>query len=274
MSTQVSPTHNTKALTIATAEFSFSHNATSAADAQARGYLDLGNIKSINPGTEPTKQEHFGSYRGIRRSDKTVVTQDKISYKVVVDELNKKNLEILLGGTSIGEFSQAALTAAAGTVLGFTATPAVIGKWYDILTAAGAQLRRLTTVTIATKVEGTDFELDLTLGRVRFLTAQAADLTPTITCAAITSGSATGFENFTPLLEAVKTGYGRVVMFDTQSGETVVYDHYGFNCDVAVDSVSDIDGEKFTEITLTVTVKDVVGVVQIRNGNVNAGIAA
>jgi hypothetical protein len=272
MSTQVDPAHNLVALLIGTGEFSFSEDATSAANAQARGYLDFGNIVASTPSQENSKEEHFGSYRGVRRVDKTINTENKLRYKIKVDEWNRKNLEILYGGSSTTGHLQSALSAVAGQVLGFTATPAVIGKWYDIKTSAGARLLNLTTVTIATKVEGTDFVLDLLLARVKFLTAQAADLTPTITCAAIVAGDAFNYAGITPMASPKKTGFGKLVIFDQESANKAVLIHEGFSCEVTLDSSSEVDGQKFSEITLDVLVTDTVGTVLLRDSNDNAGI--
>lgn len=359
MPTQVDPGHNIDALTIATGEFSFALGATTLAEARAAGFRDIGNIKSINLALDPTKAEHFGSYRGVRRKDKTVVTQNKLEYSLVVDEVTRENLAILLGSTEVGDFSQPALTGASGTAFAFNTTAAVIGHWYEIrtaaltkvtvaaiagggtgytandvltltggtgvvatltvntvssgvitavtittvgayltepsnpvsvtggtgsgatfnltfatLTSAGSQVRRLTNCTFASLTEGTDYELDLVLGRVRFLTAQSSARTPLITCSAIAAGAATGFTEHTPMAQPVKSGFGRLVLYDTETGETVVYDHADFSCDVSVDSVSDIDGEAFVEITLTVSVTETEGTYLVRNSNVSDGLVA
>ena len=357
-STQVDPGHNTVALSILTGEFSFAPGATTAAEAAAIGYIDIGNVKSINLALDPTKLEHFGSYRGVKRNDKTVVTQTKLAYTLVCDELNQLVTEILLGATSNGDFSQPAFTAVNGTAFAFGTTAAVIGRWYDItaaattkitavgissggtgyavndvlmvaggtgtsatltvtsvssgvitalsittagaytsnpstpntptggtgsgasitltfgaLTAAGDRLKRLTTVTITSLTEGTDFEVDLTLARIRFLTAQSTNRTPIITCSAITADSSSGASTWTPLEQPVKSGFGRLIMYDTETGNQVVFDHSGFSCDVSVDSVSDIDGESFAEVTLTVTVTATIGTYDARNLNRTSGMS-
>lgn len=357
-STQVDPGHNTTALSILTGEFSFSPGATTLAEALAAGFIDIGNVKSVNLALDPTKLEHFGSYRGVKRNDKTVVTQTKLAYTLVCDELNQLVTEILLGATANEDFSQPALTAINGKPLAFGTTAAVIGRWYELqaaattkvtavsissggtgyavndvltvaggtgnsatltvtsvssgvitaitittagaytsnpttpnsvtggtgsgasigltfgeLTALGDKLKRLTTVTIASLTEGTDFELDLTLARIRFLTAQSTNRTPIVTCSAITADSSDGASIWTPLEQPVKSGFGRLVLYDTETGNQVVYDHQDFSCDVSVDSVSDIDGESFAEVTLTVTVTADIGTYHARNLNRNSGLS-
>lgn len=359
MPTQIDPSHNTDALGIFTGEFSFAKGATTLAEARAQGFRDIGNIKSLNLTLDPTKVEHYGSYRGVRRKDKTVVTQNKLDYTIVLDEVTRENLELLMGSTLVGDFTQPALTGATGQAFAFNTTPAVIGNWYEIrtaaltkiatatvatggtgytvgdvltvaggtgvsatltvatvstgvitgvtitsvgaytvnpsspnsvtggtgssatitltfsaLTAAGDKLRRLTNCTFSGKTEGTDYELDLVLARVRWLTANSSATTPLITCSAITASAAQGFTEWTPMGEPVKSGYGRVVFYDTELNDTVVIDHSDFSCDVSVDSVSDIDGESFVEVTLTVSVTQDEGTYVVRNVNRSSGLEA
>ena len=268
---QVDPGHNLKALLIGTGEFSFSEDAASVSDAQSKGFLDFGNVTASTPSPEQTKEEHFGSYRGVRRVDKTAVTENKLSYKIKVDEFNKSNLEILFGGAATTGHTQAALSAVAGQTLGFTAVPAVIGKWYDLLTSGGARLLNITTVTIATKVEGTDFALDLLAGRIKFLTAQAADLVPTITAPAITAASDWSFLGMVPLSKVKKVGFGRLMIFDQETPNKLVLRHEGFSCEITLDSAGDVDGTKFSDMTLNVLVTDIPGTVLYREANKNAG---
>ena len=76
------------------------------------------------------------------------------------------------------------------------------------------------------------------------------------------------------MAQPVKSGFGRVVFYDTESGDTVVICHSDFSCDVSVDSVSDIDGESFVEVTLTVSVTETEGTYVVRNLNRSSGVEA
>jgi hypothetical protein len=267
------PLHNLTALLIGTGEFCFSEGAISPADALARGYLDFGNVVAFTPEANLNKEEHQGSYRGVRRADKTVVTENGFSWKIRVDEFNRKNLELLFSASATTGHTQAIQSAAAGLVLGFTAVPAKIGYWYDLRTAGGARLFDVTSVTITGKVEGTDFVIDQKLGRIRFLTAQAADLTPTITAPAIVAGSAASFLGLTPLQDPVKQGYGRLYIYDQNDNNKLVMAHLDFKCELTMDSANEIDGTGFTDLTLDAKVGDDVGVVLVRDENDNAGVA-
>lgn len=359
MPTQVDPGHNTDALGILTGEFSFALGATTLAEAQAMGFRDIGNMKTVNPTLDPTKVEHFGSYRGVKRKDKTVVTQNKLDYTIVFDELTRENLEFLYGATLVGDSVQPALTGASGRAFDYVTTPAVIGHWYEIvgatltkvatavvaaggtgytvgdvltvvggtgvaatltvatvstgvitgvtittagafsvnpsspnsvtggtgssatitltfssLTTAGDKFRRITNCTFAGKTEGTDYELDLVLARVKWLTANSSSTTPVITCSAITASSSSGATRWTPMAQPVKSGFGRLVLYDTKTSDQVVIDHQDFSCDISIDSVTDIDGEAFVEATMTVSVTETEGFYEIRNANRSEGIEA
>lgn len=357
MSTQKDPSHNLVALLIGTGEFLFSEAATLAA-ARAAGFIDFGNVTAYSIEPDNTVQEHTGSYRGVRRVDKRKVTQTKLQYKLKCDEWNLQNLKILFGATEGTQFTQPALTATNGTALGFTTTAAVIGRWYDILSAAtvkvtaaavaaggtgytvgdtltvsggtggpsatltvstvssgaitavtvasagayttapsnpasvtggtgsgatfnlttatlqaaGVKLKNLTSVTFSGKTEGTDFELDLLMGRVRFLTAQAADLTPVITCAAILSTDEEGFRTLTPMAAPLKSGWGKLTCYDQNDANKVVLNHEDFSCDVSLDAASEVNGTDYTDMTLSVVVTDTVGTIYARNQNQNAGL--
>lgn len=268
---QFDPPHNLIALLIGTGEFSFSPDATTAAEARTKGYIDIGNVAAFTPAVEPTVEDHFGSYRGVRRKDKRVVTETGIQYQLRADEWNYKNLEILFGASTTTGHTQAAISAASGEVLGFTAVPAVIGRWYEIRSSGGLRLRQLTTVTITAKVEGTDFDLDLLLGRIRFRTAQTSDLTPTVTAPVITADTNNAFLGLTPLADPVKSGMGRLVCYDQNDNNKVVYDHLEFSCDVSVSSVAEVDGTGFAELTINVDVTSIPGTIFVRNENDNAG---
>lgn len=251
--------HNLDALAFATGEFSFARGATTAAEAQEMGYRDFGNLISASFSPEVEKVEHYGSYRGIRRVDRNVISSTKFQYTIKVDELDREKLLFALLGETSTNHSQSALTAQDGEDLEFGTTAAVIGRWYDLKTAAGARVRNLTAVTIATLTENTDFVLDKKLGRIRFLTAQSSDLTPVLTAPEILA--ADGMKGITPLSNTVQSGFGRLTLFDDAHSDKVIYDHVDFSCEVSFDSVNEFDGQNFGEITLTVLVTDTVGTV-------------
>lgn len=248
--------HNLQALSFSTGEFSFARNATSASDAQARGYYDFGNIVAASIAPELEKLEHKGSYRGIRRTDRTVMTETKLQYQIKVDELDREKLLFAVLGTATTNHSQAELTADDGADLEFSEVPAVPGKWYDLKTIAGARVRNVTTVTFATLTEGEDedFVVDKRLGRVRFTSPISSDLTPVITAPAI--ATADGMKGIDPLTNTIQRGYGRLSLFDDAHPDKLIYDHVDFSCEISFESMNEQDGQNFGEITLNVLVTD------------------
>lgn len=267
---QKDPKHNIDALLIGTGEFSFAEGAISAADARAKGYLDFGNIAAFTPSRESTLEEHFGSYRGVRRKDAIVVTETDLSYELTVDEFHTKNVALLYGGTIGAEWVQAAQAAVAIDPLVFTAPlPSGTVKWYDITVTSGVRLRQLTSVTITGKVEGTDFEVDLLLGRVRFLINQTTTLNGTVTAPALATGTNGAMQTIVPLNNILLNGFGRLVIFDQNNKGKVVLDHTDFSCQLTAEASGEQDGTGFGEITITVTITSEAGTVYLRNPNQN-----
>jgi hypothetical protein len=251
--------NNTKANLIATGEFYFAKDAATAAEAQAAGFVDFGNIVKVGMSVDNEKQDHEGSYQGIKRIDKSVITKCQLNYKLTIDEIGAETLQLGLYGTLGTAFTQGSLATVDGTVLAFSGTPAVIGNWYDILDDSGIRVREITTVTIAGKTEGTDFVLDKKSGRIKFLTAQSADLTPVITAPAVTSSDTGYLRAIDPLSDTLKVGIGRVLLYDDTHPNKLVYDHADFGCQITVDSFGDFDGKNYTDMVLNVLVTNPTG---------------
>lgn len=262
------PAHNLVALTNATWEFSFSENATTAAAAQgvSYGYLDFGNIVQCEVTPEIETLEHFGSYRGIRRKDKTLSSSSTIVYAVTFDELNSKVLPILYSATDGTDHTQSSQSGASADALDFSVTASDSTKWYDI-TVSGARIRNLTTVTIATLTEGTDFEVDTQLGRIRFLVGQSVSRTPVITAPAITSSSDEFLEGIIPLQNITRSGFGRMIAYDQDENSSLVLDHADFSCELTVNGNVTVDGQSISEVVVNVEVTDTVGTLYYRGGN-------
>lgn len=261
------PAKNLNALLVGTIEFAFSDGATTVAEAQEAGYRDVGNVVGMTPSLDPTTIEHYGSYRGVRRRDKTIQTENKLEFSIRVDQWDQQKIAWLFGASTGTAHTQSAQVAENGDTLTFATTAANLNHWYD-LKVSGARIRKLTALTIATKVEGTDFEVDLELGRVRFLTAQSADLVPVISAPAITSADEGYFVGLTPMGDVRKSGFGRIVCYDQyDGGNGVVWDYVDFSCELSIESTGEIDGQNPSEITVRVRVTDTVGTLMVRAAN-------
>lgn len=264
---QANPQHNLDALLIGTGEFMFSENATSIADTLLKGWRTWGNVKAVTPQIESQPVEHFGSYRGVLSKDRSQPMRSQVVYSLKCDEWTYDNLRTMFFGTAGAELTQAIQSAAAADAWAFSAgNPSTTKKWFDVK-VSGVRIRKITTLTILTLTEGTDFEVDYLLGRVRFLTNQTTSRTATVTAPAIASGEADAFQSFVPLSDMRIAGFGRLTLFDQDDNNKVVLDHQDFSCEVAVQSAGEISGQDFTEFTLTVTVTADRGTHYIRTTN-------
>jgi len=266
---QKDPKHNLDALLVGTAEFSFSDGALTPAETMLKGWLDLGNVVSVTPSLENQSEEHFGSYRGVRRKDKTINTQSRWRYQLKLDEWNYEVVRLLCGGSSGTGFTQLIQAAAATDAWAFSAgTPSGTQKWFDVK-VGGLRIRNLTAFTIAAKVEGVDFEVDLLVGRVRFLVSQVASTVGAVTAPAIAAGSAQAFLGIAPLSDIVRAGYGRLTIYDQNDTNKVVLDHVDFSCDISAESAGELNGTAVTEITLNVDVSADLATILLRQANNN-----
>lgn len=248
--------HNLNALLIGTGEFSFSENATTVAAALAGGFLDVGNVKAFTPKQAVTSVIHKGSYRGKLIRDKKIVTSQDIDYNLTCEEWKLFLLKLIFGASSGTGFTQLVQAAAPADVITFSVgTPSDKTKWYDI-TASGKRIMRLTAVTVSTLVEGTDFEVDYLLGKIRFLVAQTTAKTPTITAPAITSSDPGFMYSMIPGGKLVRSGIGRLTCYD-QNNQQIVWDHRDFLCDLTVDTTDAVDGEKWSGITVDVSINPI-----------------
>jgi len=262
--------HNLNALLLGTGEFSFCEDALTEAAAGLKGYRDWGNVVAFSIKPDLQKVDHIGSYRGVRRIDTTAVKQTETSYQLKLDEIGRDRLQSLFYGDVGTPFTQTVKAAVAGDSLDFSVTNAVIGYWYDLM-IGGVRIKELTAATLAhgtgpstPLVEHTDFELDKKLGRVRFLTAQTWALDITITAPAITSASVGYRQTITPQTKPIRRGIGRLICFDQHPTDPVVFEHSGFACEVYLDSMDEIDGDKYANVMMTVQVTSPVGTVYTR----------
>jgi len=241
---------NNEALVLGTGEVIFSPDVKTVAAAQAAGFDDIGSTAKVTMETDIEDQDAYVPNRGILKRARTAVTKQDITYKVTAQEMKRSNILLALSGANGTNFTQSALSADNGTVLAFGTTAAVIGRWYQLYAADGSEVRDLTAVTIATKTEGTDFVLDKKTGRIRFLTAQTAALTPVLTAPAITAGGVGNMKGFRPLDGKQMTGVARIQIFDDNHANKIVYDSGFILVNVAVANFGDFDGENFIDMEL------------------------
>ena len=164
-----------------------------------------------------------------------------------------------------GPITRAALAAVAGTAIPFSnAAPSNPQFHYDVLDANGNRVRNLTAVTFPGLQENTNFVVDYIMGRVRFLTAQAAPLTPTVTAVAIVAGDVNSLNQIVPMAQSLFQGMGRIVIFDEDTNQQVVFEHTDFSCEVEITGTADVKNDDYSDLSLMVSITGLVGNVNVR----------
>jgi len=75
------------------------------------GFLDLGNIPSINLTRAITTLDHFTFASGARQKDLSLVTESSMGLSFNIDEFNKENLNLLVFGNGTAASNQSASSA-------------------------------------------------------------------------------------------------------------------------------------------------------------------
>jgi hypothetical protein len=96
----------------------------------------------------------------------------------------------------------------------------------------GVRKRFLSALTIAGKVEGVDFAVDLEQGQVRFInpaTLPAANVVCVVSAPAIDGTSAKAMTGWRPMQNQIWRGYARVITYDQNRGNRIVKEHIDFS---------------------------------------------
>lgn len=129
----------------------------------------IGNTTEININVESDKLDHFSSDRGIREKDRSVILELRRQGSFTTDNMATENLAMFL----LGDVSTVTQTAGSVTAEGI---PDVIkGRYYQIGVSSGNPqgVRGVSAVAVkkgaTALVLGTDYSLDVTLGRIKIL---------------------------------------------------------------------------------------------------------
>lgn len=61
------------------------------------GYcVDFGNVLNVSVNSSVEELKHYGSYNGVRRVDRTSITQSELAYTVRLDEIDERVLKVLM----------------------------------------------------------------------------------------------------------------------------------------------------------------------------------
>jgi hypothetical protein len=139
-------------------------------------YRQLGNAPEFSITVETETLEHQSSLEGLKTVDKEVIISQAITATLSLDEINFENLSLLLSGEASTETN---ITAVASQFY----DNVELGRWYDIYDNNGERAYDITAngdVAVTTGASsagqgsalqvGTDYELDLVMGRVFVLT--------------------------------------------------------------------------------------------------------
>jgi hypothetical protein len=134
-------------------------------------YRDLGNCTEFTISAEQEELEHQSSREGLRVTDKRVTLSQSFGISFTLDELNFENQALFFAGTT-------STTGTNGAIAGFAKHELVsdleVGRWYDIKSSTGVRAYNIEAADLTveegatTLVLGTDYELDLVMGRIFF----------------------------------------------------------------------------------------------------------
>lgn len=143
------------------------------ANGKPQAYRDLGNVPEFRSTMNTETLKHQSSRRGLRVTDKEVTTAQDLELTFSFDNIEADNLAALFAG-EIASYTNAAIA-------GFSAHVMVpdgsleLGRWFDIQNASGVRAYDIDAadLTVTTNegtpvslVLGTDYDLDLTNGRI------------------------------------------------------------------------------------------------------------
>lgn len=133
------------------------------------GYRDVGNVPDFSISIDIEELLHQSSQRGLRVTDKRVVVSQTMNLSISLDELSSQNMALFFSGDTATVVNPA--VAGFGPV---TLTTALLqGQWYDIVNGSGVRAVDVDAADVTvtdgvpnTAVLGTDYNLDLKMGRI------------------------------------------------------------------------------------------------------------
>ena len=245
---------------IGQAEFYFCPTVTTKAAADLAGYRRYRDVSASKITNSAKFVEHYSTTRGIRVKDQNYVSEALIGYEFTLDEFNRDAMRTIFMGSDTTNLLQTTESTANGDSLAFNVTPSDPTRWYQIC-KSGVPIVECTVVTVATLTENVDFELDLRLGLIRFITTQSAARVPVYTCATITSASATYMYGITPLTNVMQAGMGRVVWWNDNNANKKQLDHTGFSCQLSLNAMGSVSSDKFADYSINCVITSLPGVV-------------
>lgn len=134
-----------------------------------RGERYLGNTTALNVSLSPETIEHFNMDRGFKEKDESATLSNNIALSFTTDNINPENVALFFSGRS----RTLAVAAEAAGVSTFTRVAKGLTYQIGQSDANPSGLRTLTSAVVkkgsTSLVEGTDYSIDLALGRMTLL---------------------------------------------------------------------------------------------------------
>lgn len=144
------------------------------------GFRDLGNAPEFNITVSVEDLRHQSSRTQLKFTDKRCTISQEVGVSFILDEMNFQNLSDFFAG-STETYDNPHDTTWANAEDAIVSTAVKLGNWYQLKDDNGARVYDLGATgvvfvfeedpagTPVTLVQGTDFELDASMGLVRFL---------------------------------------------------------------------------------------------------------
>lgn len=167
----------------------------------ASGFRDLGNAPEFNINVATEDVRHQSSRTQIKFTDKRCTISQEVGLSFILDELNFQNLANFFAGTTQSYDNPHDQTWAATASI--VSSSIVIGNWYQLKDDNGARVYDLgatgVVIDLVQDPSGTpaslaadDYEIDLEMGLVRFLSGGTTSLSDGDTIGfAVTTGAST-----------------------------------------------------------------------------------
>lgn len=144
-------------------------------------WRDLGNVPALTVNTAQENLDHFSSRVCTKTRDQSVTLTKDLNLGFELDSISDENLAMFLSA-DLANYTNPAIAGEAEFTLIADDTLVSVSVWYDLKTAAGLQaygLQAANVILASTNAVpvilalGTDYELDLVMGMVRFLDSTA-----------------------------------------------------------------------------------------------------
>lgn len=232
----------------------------------------FGNEAKITANIEAEQSKIPRNNRGINRVSGNPTKAFKVAYEIELSQLTYNGLARAFFMDQTTPSDNVRTAQATQAIVGFDFRSSQskthhLNRWYDIATSSlryqhinsvaltGALLAYGASADSTTLLEGTDYELDKTLGLVRFLKAIDDQISGTVNYSAITTSSAVYSKVQGPLASNKLSGIGAI---DVWEEGQLIWKHEGFACDVFPNGDIDFNSDLST-VKLRVNAKAPMG---------------